>query len=136
MEGNECTPMVSARELRALIDLKIVRRPVSGKHCNRRLELVAVANHCPTVAAIFRCQHALLLRAVVITGRPSVVGTFFQYDHLLRWKLEALPGRVELWPALTQLVATMLGDVQASRLVEVESFTVANADGIPFLCRE
>ena len=98
--------------------------------------MVAVPNLFATVAAIFRRQHALLLRAVVITGRPSVIGTFFQDDHLLGGKLEALLSRIELRPALTQLVAPMLGDEEASHRVKVESFTVADAGGIPFLWRE
>src|SRR6516162_5002323 len=102
MEGNESTALIGLWELRGFVDLQIVRRPVSGKRRDRRFVLIAVADFLTSVAAIFRGEHELLLCAVV-------------EDHdFLRRKLPALLRGVELRPVLMQLVAAVLGDIEAT----------------------
>ena len=136
MEGDEGAALIALRELRALVDLEIVRRPVGGKRRDWRLEFFAVADLLAAVAAILRRQHTLLLRGVEIAGRPSVIGALFQDHDLFGGKLEALFRRIELGPILMQLVAAMLGDEKASRSVEVETLAVPDAGGIAFFGRE
>src|SRR6476646_6869521 len=112
MEGDEGAALICLRELRALEDFEIVWRPVGGQRRNWRLEFFAVADFL-AVAAVFRRQQAFLLHAIVITGRPAGIGSLLQDYHFFGGKLEALLCRVQLWPILMELVASMLGEVKA-----------------------
>ena len=54
VEGDEGTPLVCLRELRALVDLEIVGRPVSRERGDWRIELVALADLLAAIAATVR----------------------------------------------------------------------------------
>ena len=71
MEGNESTALIGLRELRGIVDLQIIRRPVSGERRDRRLEFIAVTDFLTSVTAIFRGEYELLLCGIVIAERPA-----------------------------------------------------------------
>jgi hypothetical protein len=58
--------------------------------------LGANANLFAAVATIFRRQHEFLLKPIVITFRPAVISTLFQFDNLLGGLSRAFLGRIEL----------------------------------------
>src|SRR5262249_35542392 len=101
-------------ELQGFIDLQIVRRPVSGECRDRWFGLIAVADFLTSVTAIFRSEHELFLCAIVVAERPAVIGTLIKDHYLLGRKVPALLCSIELWPVFMQLIAAMLGDVQAT----------------------
>src|SRR6476620_154919 len=136
MEGDESASLVSLRELRGLVDLEIVGRPMRWKRRDRRLELCAVIGLLAAVAAIFRRKHKLLLRWVEIASRPSVVAALLEHQHTFRGKLCTLLRGIEIGPILVQLIAAVFGDVQAPCGVKVKTLAVADAGRVPLLWRE
>src|SRR5579885_196021 len=96
MKGDKSAAAIGFGKLRALVDLEIVRRPVSRKGGNRRFFLRANAYFLAAVAAIFRREDEPVLLFVVVAFRPAIVGALFEEHHLLRGLLLALLGGVEL----------------------------------------
>src|ERR1700730_13933903 len=107
VKGDKGAATIRLRKLRALVDLQIVRSPVSGKCGDRRLLFRASTRLFAAVAAIFRRQHELLALAVIVALRPAVIGALSEEYHFLRWQLETLLGGVQIWPIFMQLIAAM-----------------------------
>src|SRR5215831_426127 len=136
MESDERTANIGLWKLRAFIELEIIRRPMRRKRDQWRLGLIANTNLLATVAAILRCQHQFVLRRIEIAIRPAVPGTVFDGHYFLSRKLDALFHCVEFGPIFVQLVATVLGDKQTARCIEIESFAISDATDITLLCRK
>ena len=135
VERNESATLIRGGEGLPGIDQKIVRRPVTGQRCDRSLFLGADAD-LPAVATIFRRQHELIRKSIIIAFRPTIVGAFFQLDDFLGRKLGAFLGGKEARPVLRKLIAAVLGDEKTPGGVERKSFTVAQAGRIAFRRRE
>src|SRR4029077_750435 len=129
VESDKSAALITGGERLARIDQKIVRRPMTGKGCNRRLLAGADADLF-AVAAIFRRQHELVLQLIVVAFRPAVVGALLQQHDLLGRQLRALP-RVEVArPVLRELIAAVLRGEETSGGVEREAFAVAQPRGV------
>ncbi len=88
------------------------------------------------VAAIFRCENQLLLKAVEIAFRPTVVMTLFESNDFLGWEIWPDLSLVELLPVFRELIPAMLRDEQPAVGVYRKAFAVANTAGIAFRGRE
>ncbi|BDV35280.1 hypothetical protein SS37A_28090 [Methylocystis iwaonis] len=73
----------------------------------------ADAHLLAAVAAIFGREHELLLKAVIIAFGPAVIGALTQLEKLFGGKIGALLRRVELGPVFRELIASVLGRVDA-----------------------
>ncbi len=88
------------------------------------------------VAAILRCEDQLLLEAVEIAFRPTVVMTLFESNDFFGWEFRPDLSFVELLPVFRELIPPMLRDEQPSVGVYRKAFAVANTAGIAFRGRE
>src|SRR5215470_20334736 len=74
VKRNEGAVLVSRRELAALVDKHVVRRPMRRERRYRRLLLRAGTHGLSSIATIFRRQDELLLDIIVIAFRPAKIG--------------------------------------------------------------
>src|SRR4029077_6415774 len=98
--------------------------------------LVGAYSDLLAVATILGCQHQLILNAIVIAFRPTVIGVFFQLHDFLGGELRVLIGREQVWPVLRELVAAVHGGEQTPGGIKRESLAVAQSGGVAFLRRE
>jgi len=99
--------------------------------------LRANSDRLTAVAAIFRGEHQLLLVIVEIAFGPTKVVALRDLQEFLGGEVRALIFVVELRPVFVELVASLLGriEAQASR-IHGNAVSIANAGGIALGGRE
>ena len=136
MERDECAALIAVRTRAALINRKIVRRPMPGKGGDGCILLRADANLVAAVAAIFGRQNELVLLAVEVAFRPAVIGTLFSQNQFLGRLSGALFGRIEFRKILCELVSAVHGRKQAAGGIKAEPFAIAQPGQIALRRRE
>src|ERR1700722_1627916 len=136
VEGDERAVPVDSGERRVQSDQQIVGRPVCREECDGWSPRDAQTHLLTAIAAIFRPKNQLLLKAVEIAFRPTVVMTLFESNDFLGWEIWADLHFVELLPVLRELIPAMLRDEQSAVGVYRKAFAVANTAGIAISGRE
>src|SRR3569833_1030495 len=131
VKGHEGAATIGLRELRARIDQQRVRRPMRGEDGDGCSLLRAESNRLATVAAVFRREYQLVLKAVEIAAGPTIVRPGFQLHDFLSGQSSSLFGAIKVGPALVELITTVLGNVQAPRSIERHALAVTDAGGVP-----
>jgi hypothetical protein len=95
----------------------------------RGAALRAQADCFAPIAAILGRQYELLLEAVEVTLRPTIVGAAVQLQDFLGRELQTVLRLVELGPVLGKLVTAVLSHEQPAGRFDRKSLAIADAGG-------
>src|SRR6202011_400204 len=102
VECDEGAIAIGRRELAVGDNKKVVRSPMRRKERNRRGSLRAQTDCLAAIAAVLGPEDQLLLEAVEVTLRPTIVGTALQLHDFLGRQLGAVLRFVEGGPVLRE----------------------------------
>lgn len=127
MERDESATPIAGREFAAVVDRRIIGRPVSRKSGDRALPIRTDARSPAAIPAIPRSENQSSLRLIVVAFWPTVVGPGRKLQQTLGGQRGALLGCIESRPVLKKLLAPMLRYEQATGCVECEALAIANS---------
>src|SRR5579875_4186700 len=123
-------------QLPPVVEREVIRRPMR-RECRHGPEHAGAPPDLLAIAAVLRREHELLLHAVVVAVRPAVVAALDHTQQLLGREVCALLRREAPRPVLAQLIAPVLGRIDAAAGgVDCDAIRIADARGIALRRRE
>src|SRR5579871_3950409 len=131
VECDECASAVRVRKLPAAVDQEIVGRPVCRKPRNGATLVLTGPDSLAAITAVLGGKDQLLLIAIEIALRPTVIGAVLKLQQFFSGLICSLLRPIQFRPVLRELIPAMLHDIQPARLIECEPLTVADPGGEP-----